>query len=96
MHPDHHSCRNQSLAEAVVEPGKATNKHKHLKTEEIYHITSGFGKMNLGTQEFKVSKGDTIIIQPGVIHHLVNDGMKELRVLCCCSPPYSHEDTIVI
>lgn len=96
MHPDHHSVVNQSLAEAIVAPKSTTRRHYHLESEEIYHIISGCGKMGLGDEEFEVVKGDTILIPPGVAHHLVNDGVEELRVLCCCSPPYGHDDTEMI
>jgi len=95
-HPDHHPARNQSSAEAIVQPGTATLAHKHLLTEEIYHITNGCGRMSLDDEQFEVIKGDTIVIRPGVVHSLVNDGAQELRVLCCCSPPYSHDDTILL
>lgn len=96
MHPGHHPARNQSVAEAIVQPGMATLAHMHLQTEEIYHVTSGSGRMGLDDKEFKVRTGDTIVIRPGVVHHLVNDGEEDLKVLCCCSPPYSHDDTIIV
>jgi len=38
MHPDVHGNRQQSLAEAIVPVGFTTFLHKHLKSEEIYHI----------------------------------------------------------
>ncbi len=95
MHPDHHHVENQSVAEAVVEPGKSTVKHTHVETEEVYHITHGSGEMSLDNKVFEVTQGDTIVIRPGVVHHLVNDKEGELRLLCCCSPPYSHDDTIL-
>ncbi len=96
MHPDHRPVRNQSLAEAIILPGTTTLRHKHLQIEEIYHITNGCGRLSLDDDEFDVVKGDTIVIRPGVVHHLVNDGVEDLRVLCCCSPAYSHDDTVII
>jgi len=96
MHPDQHPVRNQSVAEAIVQPGMATLAHKHLQTEEIYHITHGCGRMSMDEEEFEINSGDTIVIQPGIVHHLVNDGVEELRVLCCCSPPYRHDDTMLV
>ncbi len=43
MHPDQHGNRRQSLAEALVPAGKRTLLHRHLTSEELYHITSGEG-----------------------------------------------------
>ena len=37
--------RNQSLAEARLPVGGSTLEHFHLKTEEIYYITAGAGRM---------------------------------------------------
>lgn len=49
--------------------------------------------MTLGNDVFVVSAGDTILIDPGVAHKIENTGAEELKILCCSSPPYSHEDT---
>ena len=39
--------------------------------------------------------GDCVVIAPGAEHQLVNDGAEPLVLLCCCSPPYSHADTVL-
>lgn len=93
MHPAVHGNRNQSLAEATVPPGCSTRLHRHLSSEEIYHFTEGEGIMTLGGQQFAVRAGDSVCIPPGQPHGLENTGGGSLRLLCCCSPPYSHEDT---
>ena len=93
MHPTVHGNSEQSLAEAIVPVGGKTFLHKHRITEEIYHITEGSGIMTLGSEEFEVRKGDSICIAPGTPHRVRNPGEKELKILCCCAPAYSHEDT---
>jgi mannose-6-phosphate isomerase-like protein (cupin superfamily) len=93
MHPDSHANKNQSLAEAIVPPGCITALHKHQKTEELYYITSGKGRMTLGDQQFEVEPGDSICINPGTAHCIENIDQEDLRFLCCCSPAYSHDDT---
>lgn len=93
MHPDVHGNRSQSLAEATVEPGGVTARHKHQISEELYHVTEGNGLMQLGEASFAIAVGDTVHIAPGVWHALRNTGQGLLRVLCCCSPAYSHDDT---
>ena len=35
-------------------------------------------------------------VPPGAEHELRNDGAQPLVLLCCCSPPYSHEDTVIV
>jgi mannose-6-phosphate isomerase-like protein (cupin superfamily) len=96
MHPSVHGNRNQSVAEATVPARGETALHLHRVTEEIYHITSGVGMMTLGAQKFAVAKGDTICIAPGTPHCIANTGDVALRILCTCSPAYSHDDTVLI
>jgi mannose-6-phosphate isomerase-like protein (cupin superfamily) len=93
MHPEHHGNRNQSLAEAVVPAGTRTLLHRHLTSEELYHITAGEGILTLGSEKLKVSPGDTALIPPGTPHCIEATGPGPLHILCCCSPSYRHEDT---
>ncbi len=93
MHPGVHGCLNQSLAEAEIPQGTVTLLHRHVRTEEIYHILSGIGVMYLGNESFGLEIGDSICIRPGTPHQVRNTGAESLKILCCCSPPYSHADT---
>ena len=87
---------NQSLAEATVPPGSETVEHFHRTSEEIYYFTAGAGRMRLGDEEAAVRAGDTIVIAPGTRHKLFNDGAEPLVLLCCCAPPYSDADTVLL
>ena len=90
------NASNQSLAEAVVPPGSATIAHFHHRSEEIYLFTQGVGRMRLGDEEAPVRAGDAVVIAPGTPHKLLNTGPEPLVLLCCCSPAYSHEDTVLV
>ena len=87
---------NQSLAEATLPPGAETDEHYHGVTEEIYLFTAGSGLMKLGEERSEVFAGDTVVIAPGAPHKLWNTGTEPLKLLCCCAPPYSHEDTFLV
>ncbi|MDH5786643.1 MAG: cupin domain-containing protein [Chromatiales bacterium] len=93
MHPQQHGNHMQSLAEAGVPPGTRTLLHRHHQSEELYHILEGAGVMTLGEERFEVSGGDTVLIPPGTAHAIENSGKVPLKLLCCCAPPYAHEDT---
>lgn len=86
---------HQSLAEAMVPPGGATTAHYHRRSEELYFFTAGRGRLRIGEEERDVRPGDCAVIPPGAEHKLHNTGPEPLRLLCCCSPPYSHEDTVL-
>jgi len=85
--------RNQSLAEASLEPGQETTRHYHRLSEELYYLVEGAGLMEVEGQTAQVTAGDAILIPPGAWHQLRNTGSGPLRLLCCCAPPYAHEDT---
>ena len=84
---------NQSLAEATLAPGQATQRHYHRRSEEIYFVLDGIGEMELDGERRRVVAGDAIAIPPGAWHELRAEGDSPLRILCCCAPPYRHEDT---
>ncbi|MGE5274059.1 MAG: cupin domain-containing protein [Verrucomicrobiota bacterium] len=84
--------RNQSLAEATLEPGQATERHYHAASEEIYYVVEGWGEMELDGDRRQVAVGDAVLIPPGARHQIRADA-DGLRFLCCCAPAYRHEDT---
>jgi mannose-6-phosphate isomerase-like protein (cupin superfamily) len=88
-----HRTDVQSLAEATLEPDEATQRHFHRATEEIYFVLKGAGRMEVDGESRIVRPGDAILIPAGAWHTLENNGNSELRILCCCAPPYSHDDT---
>ena len=89
------AIRNQSLAEARLPAGGSTQEHYHVRTEEIYYITHGTGRMRIDGEMREVKPGDAIAIPPGRRHKLWNTGNETLRLLCCCAPAYEHEDTVM-
>jgi mannose-6-phosphate isomerase-like protein (cupin superfamily) len=96
MHPGRHPVRNQSLAEAVVQLGERTQLHRHAMSEELYYVTAGSGEMTLGDVRFNIEAGDTVLIPPGTPHCVEAKSTVPLRILCCCSPAYSHDDTEIL
>jgi mannose-6-phosphate isomerase-like protein (cupin superfamily) len=93
MHPALHGNAEQSLAEASIAPGSATQLHRHHRSEEIYFILAGEGRMTLGHERFSIAVGDSVCIPPGTPHCVENHGAATLRILCSCAPAYSHADT---
>ena len=90
------SCiRHQSLAEARLPAGGATQEHYHPRAEEIYYITHGTGRIRIEGELAEIKAGDAIAIPPGHKHKLWNTGTQPLRLLCCCSPAYEHGDTVI-
>lgn len=82
---------NQSLAEASIPAGGATDRHYHKLSEEFYFLLEGEGKMEIDGETREVGPGDAILIPPGAWHQIT--ATTALRFLCCCAPPYAHADT---
>lgn len=81
----------QSLAEARVSAGCSTQRHYHKESEEFYYVLHGSGRMEIDGEEERVGPGDAVLIPAGAWHQIVAE--EELVFLCCCAPPYRHEDT---
>jgi mannose-6-phosphate isomerase-like protein (cupin superfamily) len=86
---------NQSLAEATVPVGAQTQAHYHVRSEELYFFTAGSGRIRVGTEEREIAAGDCVVLPPGTEHKLWNTGEVPLQLLCCCSPSYSDDDTVI-
>ena len=83
----------QSLAEATVAPGQATQRHYHGVTEEVYVILEGRGEIEVDGEHGLVGPGDAVLIPPRAWHQIRAEAETELRFLCCCAPAYRDEDT---
>ena len=65
--------RNQSLAEATLAPGQATERHYHAESEEIYYVVEGSGEMELDGERRPIAVGDAVLIPPGARHQIRAD-----------------------
>jgi mannose-6-phosphate isomerase-like protein (cupin superfamily) len=93
VRPERGGSRNVSVAEAVIEPGQTTRAHKHVASDEVYYVLSGKGSVQVGGNSASVTGGSCVLIPAGQTHRATCDGDQLLRMLCICSPPYSHEGT---
>ena len=84
---------NQSLAEAELAPGQATERHYHAWSEELYVVLEGRGEMELDGERRHVAAGDAVQIPPGA-RHRITAADHPLRFLCCYAARYTHDDTL--
>lgn len=99
INPRNSPAARQSLAEATLAPGAMTQAHFHPRAEEIYYVLRGTARMRLederGIWDGALAAGDALVIPPGRRHQIRNVGADDLIFLCCCSPAYEHEDTVL-
>ena len=63
----------------------------NLATSATVHWSSASIAKATLVAGYWVAKG--ILIPPGAWHQITATSAEPLRLLCCCSPPYRHEDT---
>lgn len=81
----------QSLAEAALPASASTQRHFHRVSEEFYFVLEGRGELEIDGETRTIGPGDAALIPPGAWHQLT--ALSPVRMLCCCAPPYAHEDT---
>jgi mannose-6-phosphate isomerase-like protein (cupin superfamily) len=86
-----HHTESQSLAEASLADGQSTQRHYHAATEEIYFVVEGRVELEIDGERREVGPGHAALIPPGAWHEL--RALGPVRILCCCAPPYSDDDT---
>lgn len=52
--------------------------HKHGDKDQIFYITSGVGKVKLGTKEYHVSEGSCAYVPAGLVHQTITTGDEPL------------------
>ena len=90
------NAANQSLAEATVAARRRDDRAlpPHLRGDLPVH-RGAWDACGSATTRRDVRAGDAVVIPPGAPHKLLNTGPEPLVLLCCCSPAYSHEDTVL-
>lgn len=56
--------------------------HYHARTDEVYYVISGHGRMVLGDQEIDVRAGSVVYIPRGLPHKAVG----QITILTVCIP----------
>jgi mannose-6-phosphate isomerase-like protein (cupin superfamily) len=81
-----------SIARARVEPSVTTKAHHLEGIQEIYIITDGAGKVQIGdSAPAEVSKGDVVIIPAGISQKITNTGKTDLIFYCVCTPAFTEK-----
>ncbi len=87
---ENYSGKDVSVARATVKPGVTTLAHHLVGVQEIYLITNGQGRVNIGDLEpTDVTPGDVVIIPPETSQKATNTGKTDLVFYCICTPRFT-------
>lgn len=81
-----------SIAQARVEPGIATRRHRLRGVAERYLILKGEGRVEVGDlSPADVGPGDVVLIPPDCTQRITNIGKEDLIFLAVCTPRFTPE-----
>lgn len=69
-----------SFRKRVLHKGAAIGYHLQ-KTDEVYYILGGTGKMTMNGKVFPVKPGDAILTRGGSSHGLLQTGVRDLTII---------------
>ena len=76
-------------------PGDFVEEHSHRKSDEIFHVISGNGRITVEGKTFDVGPGDLLFIAGGEWHAIdVSESATEPFVVFACVAPNSKDDTV--
>ena len=76
-----------------VAPGNTVKPaHSHPEAEEVIHIISGRGQVNIDGVVSDVRAGSTVLFRKTKVHMLRNSGKEEMKVICFFAPLTRIED----
>ncbi|MCK5107507.1 MAG: cupin domain-containing protein [Nanoarchaeota archaeon] len=82
---------NLNLAYTVIK--ECFKPHKHEKTEEVYFIVKGKGKIKIGDKVCDVKDGDVIPI-PKNEYHCITEVSETIELIAVCYPGFDESDMI--
>lgn len=74
---------NLVVSKTILHPTQSTGGHSHAGQEEVYHFIAGSGEMIVGSSQFEVETGDTVLIPDGEYHQVINKSAVEDIVFLC-------------
>mgnify|MGYP005992104827 FL=1 len=71
---------------STYQPMGYVERHVHKVQEQVYHILSGEGLMEIGDDTRVVRPNDVIFIAPGTWHSIQNSGLGDLTFIVATTP----------
>lgn len=78
----------QQLVVMSLLPGEEIGMEKHQKTSQFIRVEAGKGLAIIGGKRKRLQDGDIVMINPGILHNIINTSkMKKLKLYTLYSPP---------
>jgi quercetin dioxygenase-like cupin family protein len=75
-----HGLKSTEVWLQTIAPGAETPVHRH-PCEEVIVVLSGSGECIVGDETFRFGPNSTIIVEPDLVHQLVNTSNEDMRLI---------------
>ena len=86
-----------TITRVTMEPGAASQRHSHQRSEQIWIIEQGEGVLLLAEKTETLRAGDIVRTPAGAVHGISNNATRPLVYLAVTAPPqnfsYAYEAT---
>lgn len=76
------------IASMILQPGAVSGEYgnEHPKSDQTLYVLSGTAQAKVSNQTVELKTGDTILIEAGEDHQIINSGSEVLRTLNLYAP----------
>ena len=86
--PENSPESQATITHVTMEPGSASERHAHERSEQIWIVERGEGILLLGNEQTEALRAGDIVRTPAKeIHGVVNSGKEPLVYLAVTTPP---------
>ena len=82
-----------SVIQERMPPGSLEQLHMHEKSRQLFYILSGQAEMEVNGETYVLTAGQSLAVEPGIKHRILNDGDVDVHFLVVSSPK-SHGDRV--
>jgi len=69
----------------VVKPGCSNPRHSHANCEEVLYLLQGQLEHSIGDDTISMEAGDTLVVEPGLVHNATNTGDEDADMIVAYS-----------
>lgn len=66
---------------AIIKPNDNVESHQHETMYEVFYINKGNIEFTIDSEKIKLTKGDTVTIEPKEIHSLINTSQEDCELI---------------
>ena len=86
---------NSQLVLMALQPNEDIGSEAHPENDQFFRFEAGEGKVMIGSDEYMVKDGDSVVIPAGTEHNVINTSDQEMLKMYTIYSPSHHPDGTV-